>query len=78
MGIPRVKVRAGWYDIDLSMIAYAKAAADPAGHYSRADVTRLMLNAKPQRPVMAFDETSGLATDLALDVAKLEIVEAAG
>jgi len=64
-------------DIDLSMIAYAKAAADPAGHYSRPDVTRLMLNAKPQRPVMAFDETSGLVTDLAPDVPKLEIVEAA-
>lgn len=51
-------------DIDLSMIAFAKAAADPAGHYSRPDVTRLMLNAKPQRPVMAFDETSGLLSEV--------------
>ncbi len=55
-------------DIDLSMIAYAKAVADPAGHYSRSDVTGLMLNAKPQRRVMAFDETFGLVTDLALNV----------
>lgn len=52
-------------DIDLSMIAYAKAAADPADHHLRSDVTRLLLNAKPRRPVMAFDETSGLAPDLA-------------
>ncbi len=51
-------------DIDLSMIAYAKAAADPAGHYSRPDVTRLMLNAKPQRPVMSFDETAGIASEV--------------
>lgn len=51
-------------DIDLGMIAYAKAAADPVGHYARPDVTRLMLNSKRQRPVMAFDETSGLARDL--------------
>ena len=43
-------------DIDLSMIDYAKAAADPAGHYSRPDVTRLMFNQKPAPQVMAFDE----------------------
>lgn len=38
-------------DIDLGMIALAKAAADPAGHYARADVTRLLLNREPRRPV---------------------------
>jgi len=48
-------------DIDLGMIAMAKAAADPAGHYSRPDVTRLLLNAKSQRPVVAFDSAAGLA-----------------
>jgi aliphatic nitrilase len=31
-------------DIDLGLIALAKAAADPAGHYARPDVTRLLLN----------------------------------
>jgi len=34
-------------EIDLGMIALAKAAADPAGHYSRPDVTRLLLNSRP-------------------------------
>ncbi|PCH94850.1 MAG: amidohydrolase [Rhodobacteraceae bacterium] len=47
-------------EIDLNMITISKAVADPAGHYSRPDVTRLLLNSKPQRPVMQFDETSGL------------------
>lgn len=35
-------------EIDLGAISLAKAAADPAGHYSRPDVLRLMLNAEPQ------------------------------
>ena len=34
-------------DIDTSVIALAKAAADPAGHYARPDVTRLWLNKSP-------------------------------
>jgi aliphatic nitrilase len=34
-------------DVDLDMIAIAKSAADPAGHYSRPDVTRLLLNTQP-------------------------------
>lgn len=46
-------------DIDLSLIAYAKTAADPAGHYARRDVTRLLINRKKQRPVVSFDEAPG-------------------
>ena len=38
-------------DIDLGMISIAKSFADPAGHYSRPDVTRLLLNTAPADPV---------------------------
>jgi aliphatic nitrilase len=50
-------------DIDIEVIAYAKSAADPTGHYSRPDVARLLFNAAPtsrtpwvQRP-QSFEET---------------------
>ena len=38
-------------EINLNLIGVAKASADPAGHYSRPDVTRLLLNAQPARRV---------------------------
>ncbi len=38
-------------EIDLAAIGVAKSAADPAGHYSRPDVTRLLFNNKPARRV---------------------------
>ncbi len=38
-------------EIDLGLIPLAKAAADPAGHYARPDVTRLLLNTMPAPPV---------------------------
>jgi aliphatic nitrilase len=40
-------------DIDLGMISLAKAAADPAGHYSRPDVTRLLFNRTPADRVVS-------------------------
>lgn len=43
-------------EISMPMIAVAKAAADPVGHYSRPDVVRLMLNRKPAPRVMSFEE----------------------
>lgn len=42
-------------EIDLHMIGYAKAAADPAGHYAKRDSTRLLINRQRQRPVHDFD-----------------------
>ena len=43
-------------DIDLGAIAIAKSFADPAGHYSRPDVTRLLLNTSPVAPVEYLNE----------------------
>lgn len=39
-------------DIDIGTIALAKAAADPAGHYARPDVTRLLLDRTPGNRVV--------------------------
>lgn len=44
-------------DIDIDAIALAKGAADPAGHYSRPDVTRLLLDPTRRRP-MEYTKTS--------------------
>ena len=41
-------------ELDLGAIALAKAAADPVGHYSRRDVTRLLLNRSPAAAVENF------------------------
>ena len=41
-------------EIDLGLISIAKNAADPAGHYARPDVTRLLFNNRPSRPVEYF------------------------
>lgn len=53
--LPHDKEGILYADIDLGMIALAKGAADPAGHYSRPDVTQLLFNPKPQRPVVYRD-----------------------
>jgi len=51
-------------DIDLGAIGVAKNAADPAGHYSRPDVTRLLLNKNPGRRVEHFSlPVDGTAPD---------------
>jgi len=40
-------------EIDINLIPLAKAAADPAGHYSRPDVTRLLLDKRPRQRVVS-------------------------
>ncbi|WP_075256576.1 carbon-nitrogen hydrolase family protein [Herbaspirillum camelliae] len=53
-------------DIDLGVISIAKSAADPAGHYARPDVTRLLFNKARARPVEYFSaggENAVKATD---------------
>lgn len=49
-------------DLDLGMISLAKAAADPAGHYARPDVTRLWLNRTPGDRVLTR-EVPGVMVD---------------
>lgn len=43
-----------------AMLAIAKSAADPVGHYSRPDVTRLLFNRKRTPRVMDFDSAAEL------------------
>lgn len=50
-------------DIDVGSIAFAKAAADPVGHYSRPDVTRLLLNRNAQKCVEDMGATDSIAEE---------------
>ncbi len=45
-------------DLDPAALIYAKSVGDPVGHYSRPDVTRLMLNRNPSPCVVDFDTPS--------------------
>jgi aliphatic nitrilase len=56
-GLPETEEGILFAEIDLGAIAIAKSFADPVGHYSRPDVTRLLLNRSVQRPVEEYSET---------------------
>jgi aliphatic nitrilase len=43
-------------DLDLSLIDLAKNIVDPAGHYSRPDVTRLIFDDRPRQAVLRPEE----------------------
>jgi aliphatic nitrilase len=58
-------------DLDPAMIAIAKAAADPAGHYSRADAVKLVIN-REKRQVM---EERNVSEKSGFEVIKLEAEE---
>src|SRR5262245_36292322 len=60
--LPETEEGIVYADLDLGMISLAKAAADPAGHYARPDVTRLLLNKTPgDRVVVRATPASELA-----------------
>ncbi|HEY7607679.1 MAG TPA: carbon-nitrogen hydrolase family protein [Alphaproteobacteria bacterium] len=63
-------------DIDLGMIALAKAAADPAGHYSRPDVTRLLLDRRPAQRVVSLEAAFEPQQEGKGDVPALSVVPA--
>jgi len=45
-------------DLNLAEIRRAKQAADPAGHYARADATRLIINRRTRTPVSWMEEVA--------------------
>ncbi|MGY3234137.1 MULTISPECIES: nitrilase [unclassified Bradyrhizobium] len=59
--LPQDKEGILYADVDLSMIAIAKAAYDPTGHYARGDVVRLMVNRSPRRTSVGFSEDENAA-----------------
>jgi len=49
-------------DLSMEQIIYAKAIADPAGHYAKPEVTRLYLDLRAQRPVVRLEDHAPFAS----------------
>ena len=60
-------------DIDLGAITIAKSFADPVGHYSRPDVTRLLFNPQVQDRVEMPEPATGEHIDDPSDMPRIDI-----
>jgi nitrilase len=65
--LPETEEGIVYADIDLGMISLAKSVADPAGHYARPDVTRLLLNKAPGDRVIVAEQGSSEVTRVGED-----------
>ena len=69
-------------DCDVAMISIAKSAADPSGHYSRPDVTRLLFNRTAMTPVenmrVPVDEVEGAPGAEPSPAPEVEVLVATG
>lgn len=69
-------------EVDFGAITIAKSFADPAGHYARPDVTRMILNASPVTPMEVIQRTEEKEeeadSETAHDVQSLTIVGGSG
>ncbi|MCY4664103.1 MAG: hypothetical protein OXC00_05510, partial [Acidimicrobiaceae bacterium] len=57
-------------EVDLSLIPISKMAADPSGHYSRPDATRLLFDKRPQPAVEIIGESEPPVPVLAASAAE--------
>jgi aliphatic nitrilase len=62
-------------DLDLSLISFAKNAADPAGHYSRPDVTRLLFDSSRHEPVVRMSASETPAAPIGTSSATMPAFE---
>jgi aliphatic nitrilase len=59
-------------DCDPALQAISKSVADPAGHYSRPDVTRLLFNPNPVPPTVTVEELDESSNAFVADVKLVE------